>query len=84
MVILKRMNGSFSGDSDASVLGDGALSCRDLGHHQDAKQMLRSLQHRGLTPCEAYLVAIFSTKYFCSQYVTQAVVDVRQSLVDAP
>jgi hypothetical protein len=84
LVILKKMTGSFSGDSDPSVLADGALSCRDLGHHEDAEYMLRSLQHRGLSPFEAYLVAIFSTKYFCSQYASQAVVDVRQSLVDAP
>ena len=82
LTILKRMTGSFSGDSDQSVLADGALSCRDLGHHEDAKQMLRSFQKGGLTAFESYLVAIFSTRYFCSQYVTQAVVDVRQSLVN--
>lgn len=82
--ILKTMTGAFSGDSDGSVLSDGMLSCRDLGQHQSVGQMLRSLQERDLNPFEAYLVAIFSTKYFCSQYVPQALVDVRQSLVDGP
>ena len=43
--------------------------------------MLQSLRKRGLDPFEAYLAAIFSTKYFCPQYVQEALVDVRQSLV---
>jgi hypothetical protein len=40
LVVLKKMSGSFSGDC---VLADGRLSCRDLGRHQSAGQMLRSL-----------------------------------------
>ncbi|MGD0392098.1 MAG: glycoside hydrolase family 43 protein [Acidimicrobiales bacterium] len=84
LLVLKKMTGAFSADSDGSVLADGMLSCHDLGHHESPGQMLGSLQHRGLNPFEAYLVAIFSTKYFCSQYVPQALVDVRQSLVDGP
>jgi hypothetical protein len=41
LVVLKKMSGSFSGNC---VLADGWLSCRDLGRHQSAGQMLRSLQ----------------------------------------
>jgi hypothetical protein len=84
LLLTRKLSGSFSHDSDSSVLTDGQLSCRDLGKHQDARQILRSLGDRGLTTYEAYVVAIFSTKYFCSQYVTQALEDVRQSLVDDP
>jgi hypothetical protein len=84
LLVLKKMSGSFSGHSDASVLADGQVSCHDLGTHQSARRVLRSLQDRGLSPFEAYLVAIFSTKYFCSQFVSQALVDVRQSLLDRP
>jgi hypothetical protein len=84
LLVLKKMTGSFSGDSDATVLADGQASCQDLGKHQSARQILGSLKGRGLSPFEAYLVAIFSTKYFCSQFVSQALVDVRQSLVDGP
>lgn len=84
LLLLRKMSGSFSHDSDASVLADGMLSCRDLGSHQSAGQMLRSLRDRDLSPFEGYLVAIFSTKYFCPQYVRQALIDVRQSLVGDP
>jgi hypothetical protein len=82
LLLLRKMSGSFSRDSDASVLAEGMLSCDDLSRHQSARQMLRSLKRRGLNSFEVYVVAIFSTKYFCSQYAPQALVDVRQSLVD--
>jgi hypothetical protein len=81
--LLRRVRGSFSDDSDGSVMADGMLSCRDLSRHQSAQQVLLSLQNRGLTPFESYLVAIFATKYFCPQYVLQALADVRQSLINA-
>jgi hypothetical protein len=79
--VLEGMSGTFGAASDSVVLSDGQTSCRDLGRHEDVEAVLRSLRQRHLTPFEAYLVAIFSTKYFCPQYVTQALDDVRQSLV---
>jgi hypothetical protein len=84
LLLTRTLSGSFSHVSEASDVADGMVSCRDLGGHQGAGQLLRSLERRGLTPFEAYVVAIFSTKYFCSQYVDQVLDDVRQSLVDGP
>jgi hypothetical protein len=79
--LVHNVSGSFSIDSYSSILADGQVACRDLERNQDVHQMLRSLGKRGLNPFEAYLAAIFSTKYFCPQYVQEALVDVRQSLV---
>lgn len=80
LYLVRKVSGSFSKDSYSSVLADGQVACRDLDNHQDVRQMLQSLRKRGLNPFEAYLAAIFSTKYFCPQYVQEALVDVRQSL----
>ena len=80
--VLKDMSGAFGRDSDKAVVADGQTSCRDLGRHDDVKAVLRSLRHEDLEAFEAYLVAIFATKYFCPDYVSQALTDVRQSLVN--
>jgi hypothetical protein len=81
LYLVHNVSGSFSNDSYSRILADGQVACRDLETHQDVRQMLQSLRKRGLNPFEAYLAAIFSTKYFCPQYVQEALVDVRQSLV---
>jgi hypothetical protein len=84
LALLRKVAGSFSDDSDPSVVADGMLSCWDLSGHQSAQQILLALQQRGLTSFESFLVAIFSTKYFCPQYSLQALTDVRQSLINGP
>ena len=83
LYLVRMVSGSFAKDSYSSVLADGQVACRDLYSHQDVRQMLQSLRKRGLNPFEAYLAAIFSTKFFCRQYVQEALVDVRQSLTGA-
>jgi hypothetical protein len=80
LTLLHEVPGAFSDDSDTRVIADGSLSCRDLKAHDSAAQVLQSLSERGLTPFEGYLVAEFSTEYFCPQYTSQALTDVRQSL----
>jgi hypothetical protein len=74
------MSAAFDQDSDKVVLSDGQTSCRDLGDRENVEAVLRSLRYKELDSFEAYLVAIFSTKYFCPQYFSQALTDVRQSL----
>ncbi len=83
-LVLLHKSGAYSDDSDPNLVAAGLQSCRDLNEHKDAAQLLRSLQDRRLTLFEAYLVAVFSTKYFCPQDVPQALVDVRQSMVGGP
>jgi hypothetical protein len=73
--------GAFSDDPDPSVVADGELSCRDLQAHDSARQVASSLAARGLSTFEAYVVAEFSTEYFCPQYSAQALTDVQQTLL---
>ena len=80
LYLVRKVSGSFAKDSYSSVLADGEVACRDLDEHDNVSQTLQSLRKRGLNPFEAYLAAIFSTRYFCPQYVQEALVDVRQSL----
>jgi hypothetical protein len=82
--LVHKVSGSFPSDSYSKTLADGQVACHDLERHQDVRQMLQSFRKRGLDPFEAYLAAIFSTRYFCPQYVQEALVDVRQSLVSVP
>ena len=81
--LVHKVSESFPNDFYSRILADGQVACRDLERHQDVRQMLRSFRKRGLNPFEAYLAAIFSTKYFCPQYIQEALVDVGQSLVTA-
>jgi len=81
---LLHKSGAFSDDTDAHFVADGSLTCLDLGKHQDAQQILQSLQARRLSVYEAYLVAVFATKYFCPQDVPQALTDVQHSMLDGP
>jgi hypothetical protein len=73
--------GAFSDDSDSGAVADGELSCRELKAHDSAPQIVRSLAARNLTTFEAYLVAEFSTEYFCPQLSAQALIDAQQSLL---
>ncbi len=67
--LVHKVSGSFPSDSYSKTLADGQVACHDLERHQDVRQMLQSFRKRGLDPFEAYLAAIFSTRYFCPQYV---------------
>ena len=82
--LLHKVGDSFSDDSNASAIADGMLSCRDLGQHQSAEEIVAALQDRKLTAFEAYLVAMLSTKYFCPHDVPQGLIDIRQALIDGP
>ena len=84
LLLLHKVGNSFSGVSNAAAVADGLLSCRELGQHQNAEAIVASLQNRGLTVFESYLVAMLSTKYFCPQDVPQGLVDIRQALVAGP
>lgn len=81
LTLLHKVPGAFSGDSDASVVTDGHLSCDDLQSHDSATEVVRSLATRRLTAFESYLVAEFSTEYFCPQAAGQGLIDVQQSLL---
>lgn len=81
LALLHTVPGAFTDDADSRSIADGELSCRELGAHDSALQITRSLTTRGLNAFEAYLVAEFSTEYFCPQYSAQALTDAQQSLL---
>jgi hypothetical protein len=81
LTLLHTVPGAFSDDSNSGAVADGELSCRELKAHDSALQIIRSLTTRNLTTFEAYLVAEFSTEYFCPQYSAQALIDAQQSLL---
>jgi hypothetical protein len=81
LTLVHTVSGAFSDEPDARVVADGELSCRDLQAHDSARQVVSSLSARGLSTFEAYVVAEFSTEYFCPQYSAQALTDVQQTLL---
>lgn len=83
LALVHTVPGAFSDDPDAGVVADGELSCRDLGAHDSAGQVISSLAARGLTTFEAYVAAEFATQYFCPQYSAQALADMQQTLLGA-
>ena len=80
LTLLHTVPGAFIGDSDASVVADGRLTCDDLAQHETALQIEQSLNRQELDPFESYLVAEFASQYFCPQDALQAVRDLRQGL----
>ncbi len=81
LTLLHKVPGAFSGDSDASVVADGYMSCGDLKEHDSASELLRTLAAHHLDAFQSYLVAEFSTEYFCPQYAGQGVIDVQQTIL---
>lgn len=49
------------------AVSDAQLSCRDLARRLPASEVEHALLNRGLTEFQAYLVEIYSAKFFCSQ-----------------
>ncbi|MGA2836473.1 MAG: family 43 glycosylhydrolase [Acidimicrobiales bacterium] len=84
LTVLTKKSGAFAGISDDNLVTDGSDVCRALGNRESSGQILGSTKRKGLTAYEAYVLAIFATKYLCPQYAAQALVDVRQGLMEGP
>jgi hypothetical protein len=80
--LVRKVGRAFAGDTNASVLADGTLTCSELGRNEHAPTILASLRNRGLTPFESYVVAVFATEYLCTQFAPQGLHDIRQILTN--
>ena len=82
--LISTVPGSFSDDSKASELRDGALACTSLGRQEGASQIVGKLAARHLTDFESYVVTEFGAQYLCPKELTQESSDMQQALLDGP
>jgi Glycosyl hydrolases family 43 len=84
LTLLHKVPGAFSGVSDADVIAEGELSCRELARHDSAAQIELALGRQSLNGFESDLVAEFAAQYFCPDDTLQALSDLRQALGGSP
>ena len=81
LTLLHQVGRHWPDVNDASAAADAELSCHDLSQDRGASQVRRSLQRHALSKFQAYLVEIYSAKYFCPQNEPRAARNLAQSLL---